>query len=304
VKPIVIAHRGASGYRPEHTLAAYWLAVRQGADYIEPDLVATRDGVLVARHENEISSTTDVADHPEFARRHRRQTIDGTEVEGWFTEDFTFAELRSLRARERLPDLRPANTRWDGRCPIPTFEEVLALAERASRRVGRSIGVYPETKHPTHFRRMGLPLEEPLAAALAAHPGVPAFVQSFEASSLRRLQALIGSPLVQLVGGREAVDVADVARYADAIGVDKALVIPRSDEGRLAAPTALVTEAHAAGLAVHAWTFRAEPTFLPAGLDAAEEIDAFAAAGLDGIFTDHPDIAVRALSRVSRLGGS
>jgi glycerophosphoryl diester phosphodiesterase len=301
VKPIVIAHRGASGYRPEHTLAAYWLAIRQGADYIEPDLVATRDGVLVAQHESEISSTTDVASRPEFTGRRRRQTIDGTEFDGWFTEDFTLAELGTLRARERMPGIRPLNTRWDGRWSIPTFDDVLDLAERASRRYGRPIGVYPETKHPAHFRALGLPLEEPLAAALADHPAVPAFVQSFEAAGLRRLRALSGAPLVRLVAASDAVDVAAIADHADAIGAEKDLVIPRDGSGRLAAPTGLVEGAHAAGLAVHAWTFRAERAFLPAGLDPVGELAAFAATGLDGIFTDHPDIAVRALSR---RGGS
>ncbi|MGH3813719.1 MAG: glycerophosphodiester phosphodiesterase family protein, partial [Pseudonocardiaceae bacterium] len=167
--PLVIAHRGASGYRPEHTLGAYRLAIRMGADYIEPDLVSTRDGVLVARHENEISGTTDVAAHPEFADRRTTKTVDGQEITGWFTEDFTLAELKTLRARERLPDVRPDNTRYDGLYEVPTFDGVLELAEEESRRRGSLVGVYPETKHPTYFDSVGLSLEEPLARALTEH---------------------------------------------------------------------------------------------------------------------------------------
>ena len=156
--PIVIGHRGASGYRPEHTLASYELAIEMGADFIEPDLVSTKDHVLVARHENDITATTDVADHPEFADRRTTKMIDGVAVTGWFTEDFTLAELKTLRAKERLPDVRPANTAFDGLYEIPTFQEVIDLAKRAT------VGIYPETKHPTYFRSIGLPLEEPLVA--------------------------------------------------------------------------------------------------------------------------------------------
>ncbi|HMA10529.1 MAG TPA: glycerophosphodiester phosphodiesterase family protein, partial [Steroidobacteraceae bacterium] len=183
--PLVIAHRGASGHLPEHTLPAYALALLQGADYIEPDLVATRDGVLVARHENQISGTTDVAAHGEFAARRRTQPVDGVPVTGWFTEDFTLAELRTLRARERLPQLRPENARHDGEFGIPTFDEILALLSQvnaARRAQGQPLaGVYPETKHPTHFASLGLPLEPPLLAALAERGGgAPVFIQSFE----------------------------------------------------------------------------------------------------------------------------
>ena len=290
---IVIAHRGASGYRPEHTLAAYRLAIRQGADFIEPDLVSTGDGVLVARHENELSATTDVAAHPGFAARRTTRSIDGVEAEGWFSEDFTLAELRTLRARERQPGLRPHNAAWDGRLGIPTFDEIVELAARAGRRLGRPVGVYPETKHPGHFRAMGLGLEEPLVAALDGRDDLPAFVQSFDPESLRRLRALTKRPLVLLVAA--ALDPAAVGARADALGVAKDLVIPRDAAGRLASPTTLVAEAHAAGLLVHAWTFRAEAVFLPAGTALAEELQAFAAAGVDGVFSDHPDLAVRAL---------
>ena len=187
--PIVIAHRGASGYRPEHTLAAYELGARQGADYIEPDLVATRDGELVCRHENEISGTTDVADHPEFADRRATKEIDGKAYDGWFVEDFTLAELKTLRARERIPDVRPGNTAFDGQFEIPALGEVIELA----RRLG--VGIYPETKHPAYHRSLGLELEPRLTAALEG-AGVPWFVQSFDAASLRELPR----PRVQLIG--------------------------------------------------------------------------------------------------------
>ncbi|WP_194743922.1 glycerophosphodiester phosphodiesterase [Thermaurantiacus tibetensis] len=310
-RPLVIAHRGASAERPEHTLAAYALAIEQGADFIEPDLVMTKDGVLVARHENEISETTDVARRPEFAARRTTKTIDGETVTGWFTEDFTLAELKSLRARERLPQLRPANTRFDGQETIPTFAEVVALAKAAP----RPVGVYPETKHPSYFRNLGLPMEEALLRVLAEAGWADArdrvFIQSFEVGNLERLRTLTRLPLVQLVAARGgpadrpgqtyAAMLTDAGlkamnAYADAIGVEKPLVVPRGADGRLGPPTDLVARAHAAGLAVHAWTFRPENVFLPEGLkgpggpagrgDAAGEIRAFLAAGIDGLFTD------------------
>src|SRR3954467_6795588 len=225
---LVIGHRGASGYRPEHTLVSYRLAAEMGADYIEPDLVSTRDGVLVARHENEISGTTDVAAHPEFAGRRTTKTIDGAAVSGWFTEDFTLAELKTLRARERIPDLRPANAEYDGRFDIPTFEEVLVLRAQLAAELGRAVGVYPETKHPSHFRGEGLALEPPLVRAIAAdgldEPDAPLFVQSCERGSLQAVRRELSVPLVQLLGARSAAaaDLADVARYADAVGPAKA----------------------------------------------------------------------------------
>lgn len=310
-QPLVIAHRGASAERPEHTLAAYALAIEQGADVIEPDLVMTKDGVLVARHENEISETTDVAGRPEFAGRRTTKTIDGETVTGWFTEDLTLAELKSLRARERLPQLRHANTRFDGQETIPTFAEVVALAKAAP----RPVGVYPETKHPSYFRMLGLPMEEALLRVLAEAGWADArdrvFIQSFEVGNLVRLRALTRLPLVQLVASRGGpadrpgqtyaamltdAGLAAIAAHADAIGVEKSLVVPRAADGRLAAPTDLVARAHTAGLAVHAWTFRPENFFLPEGLkgpggpadrgDLAGEIRAFLAAGIDGLFTD------------------
>jgi glycerophosphoryl diester phosphodiesterase len=324
--PLVIAHRGASGYRPEHTLAGYLIAIEQGADFIEPDLVSTRDGVLVARHENEIGSTTDIAAHPEFASRHRRQDIDGVSVEGWFTEDFTLEELRTLRARERLPGLRPRGARFDGQFSIPSFVEILEMLAAVNR--GRAaqakpcVGVYPETKHPSHFRSLGLALEEPLLDALARHAGpAPVFIQSFETGNLRALRARTSHPLVQLVElagapwdrRNDGLDydalcapdgLRDVAVYADAIGVHKERILPRDSAGRLAGATSLVRDAQAVGLAVHAWTFRAENAFLPLELrsgeepgghgDLAGEIRRYLAAGVDGIFTDQPDIGAAA----------
>lgn len=314
--PIVIAHRGASGERPEHTLAAYARAIEQGADFIEPDLVATRDGVLVARHENEISETTDVADHPQFAGRRTTKTIDGRRVTGWFTEDFTLAELKTLRARERLPALRPANAAFrDER--IPTFAEVIALAQ------ARGVGVYPETKHPSHFAAIGLPLEPPLVEALHAagwrDATAPVFIQSFEVGNLKALRKMTTLRLIQLVdaeGGpadgaapsyRAMVTPAGlqaIARYADGIGPNKALIVPRDAAGRSAAPTRLVADAHAAGLSVHPWTFRAENLFLPAELRrgaapgahgaAVDEMRMFLALGVDGLFSDYPGLAVEA----------
>ena len=311
--PLVIAHRGASGYRPEHTLAAYRLAIQMGADYIEPDLVSTRDGVLVARHENEISGTTDVADHAEFADRYTTKVIDGHTISGWFTEDFTLEELKTLRATERLPGVRPDNTRYDGRYQVPTFDQVLDLVERESRRRGEVIGIYPETKHPTYFDSIGLSLEEPLAAALKRHhldrPNASVFVQSFETGNLRLLDTMVKVPLVQLVDAAAAdlvtpAGLREIATYADAVGAAKDLVLPRNDEGETTLPSALVDDAHAAGLDVHVWTLRDENQFMARNFwigtdpdakgDAHAEYQAFFDAGVDGVFSDHADTAVAA----------
>ena len=336
--PIVIAHRGASGYVPEHTLAGYFLALQQGADYIEPDLVSTADGVLVARHENEISGTTDVAQHPGFAHRQTTRVVDGVPVTGWFTEDFTLAELKTLRARERIPQLRPANAAFDGQFEIPTLDEILDLvagveklrahAARARHEPPpRRIGIYPETKHPGYFAARGLALEEPLLAALGRHgyegADAPVFIQSFEVGNLQALRARTRVALVQLIGAAGAPwdwvaagdarnyagmvtrrGLAQVATYADAIGVDKSLVIPRTAQQELATPTALVDDAHEAGLLVHAWTFRAENHFLPVELrqgqdpavhgDLLQELERYFATGLDGVFSDQTPAAVQA----------
>ena len=285
-KPIVIAHRGASGERPEHTLEAYRLAIAEGADYIEPDLVMTKDGQLVARHENEISGTTDVAAHPEFAARRTTKTIDGHAATGWFTEDFTLAELRTLRARERLPQLRPAvAAAYDGRFAIPTFAEILKLVAEEDRRTGRRIGLYPEIKHSTYFAGHKLAMERPLVAALARAgyraAADPVFIQSFEVANLRALHGMTKLRLVQLVaadGGPAdrpgttyaAMVTPDglkaIARYAQGLGPEKGLIVPRDAAGRSQPPTTLVADAHDAGLAVHPWTFRSENYFLPAEL--------------------------------------
>ncbi len=319
-KAIVIAHRGASGERPEHTIAAYTLAIDQGADFIEPDLVLTKDGVLVARHENEISETTDVAAKPEFADRKTSKTIDGRQMTGWFTEDFTLAELKTLRARERLPQLRKANMAYDGQFGIPTFEEILELAK------ARGVGVYPETKHPSYFISIGLPHEGPLLALLQkyGHLGksAPVFIQSFEVENLKALRGKTKVRLIQLMDEKGSPpDRADlsypematpaglkaIATYADGIGPNKALVIPRTALGNLAEPTSLVADAHKLGLAVHPWTFRRENYFLPLGQKAGidprgvgdfrSEIQAYLATGIDGFFSDNVVEAVDAVTR-------
>jgi glycerophosphoryl diester phosphodiesterase len=297
-KVVVIAHRGASGERPEHTLESYQRAIEQGTDYIEPDLVMTRDGVLVARHENEIGGTTDIAHRPEFAERRRTQVIDGETMTGWFSEDFTLAEIKTLRARERLPALRPANCAFDGRFSVPTFEEIMQLAQGANRtRSGKSrIGVYPETKHPAHFQRLGLAQERPVLETLARHGyaerGSPVFIQSFDPNNLQQLREMTPLPLVQLLE-HEIGDVRRIAQYAQGIGIAKTL-----------ATAASVGEAHAQGLAVHVWTFRAENEFLPDDLkrgkspaahgDLRGEIARYLAFGIDGFFTDFPAIGVAA----------
>ena len=299
--PIVIAHRGASGYRPEHTLEAYRLAVEMGADYIEPDLVITKDGVLIARHENEIGGTTDVVQR--FPDRRRTKTIGGRTVLGWFTEDFTLAEIRTLRARERLESRSHA---YDGQFVVPTLDEVIELAQRLGRERGRDVGIYPETKHPTYFRSIGLPLEEPLLASLTKHgwnrAGAPVFIQSFEAGNLQALRAKTAVRLVQLMSDADmATNVAltQIAKYADGLGAEKRLVLPVSKAGMPGPSTDLVDRAHRAGLFVHVWTLRADAAFLPAGYggDAAAEVRRFRDLGVDGMFTDHPDVAVRALRR-------
>jgi glycerophosphoryl diester phosphodiesterase len=317
-RPIVIAHRGASGYRPEHTLAAYSLAIDMGADFIEPDLVSTKDSVLVARHEIEIGGTTDVA--TKFPDRRTTRTIDGNRVTGWFTEDFTLAELKTLRANERLPFRSHA---YDGLEPIPTLEEILGLVERRTRETGRRIGVYPETKHSSYFRSIGRPLEEPLLAALARRgwttPAAPVFIQSFEVENLRALRARTGVRLVQLIDNHSGpadastapdvpatyatmvtpAELARIALYANAIGVEKSLVQPIDSLGMRGTPTPLVADAHRAGLAVHVWTMRSDASILPKAYagDAAAEWRTFASLGVDGIFGDFPDVGVAALAR-------
>jgi glycerophosphoryl diester phosphodiesterase len=306
-RPLIIAHRGASGYRPEHTLEAYRLAVEMGADFIEPDLVATKDGVLVARHENEIGRTTDVA--ARFPERKRMAFVDGRWLSGWFTEDFTLAELKTLRARERLPS---RSHEYDGQFSVPTFDEIIALAQELGRQRGRDVGVYPETKHPAYFRRIGRPLEEPLLASLAKagwdRADAPVFIQSFDAASLRALAPKTKVRLMQLVNRTSQVTDASlrkIAAYAAVIGAEKNLVQPIRAHGALGAPTDLVARAHAAGLLVHVWTLRADRQFLPAGYrgDPMAECLRFRELGVDGFFIDQPDVAVRAFAGGLR-GGS
>lgn len=310
--PIVIAHRGASGERPEHTLMGYELAIDEGADFIEPDLVLTRDNVFVARHENDITASTDVADHPEFANRKTIRTIDGVAHTGWFTEDFTLAELKTLRAKERLPQLRPGNAKFDGLYTIPTLAEVIALAKKRSKELGRTIGIYPETKHPSYFASIGLPMEKHLVAELKAagwdSADAPVFIQSFEVDNLKLLHTLTKVRLIQLMdaNGGPADNATPsyaamitpeglkaVAAYAWGIGPNKDMV----DRGE-GTPTSLVADAHTAGLRVHVWTFRAENFFLPASLRRGDDPRAHGdvdtairrqlAAGIDGFFTDFP----------------
>jgi glycerophosphoryl diester phosphodiesterase len=329
-RPLVIGHRGASGYRPEHTLASYELAARMGADFIEPDLVITSDRVLVVRHEPEIGGTTDVAGRPEFARRKTTKLLDGVPVTGWFVEDFTLAELKTLRAVERLPQVRQHNTLYNGLFEVPTFQEVLDLRVKLSKELEREIGVYPETKHPTYFRAQGLALEDGLVQMLRRYGldrrDAPAFVQSFEASNLLTLHERyrLRTPKVFLTSG-SGTPFTDPRSYADylspaglrelsafvtGIGPDKNQVIPRKADGGLDTPSSLVADAHAAGLVVHPYTLRAENTFLPADLRvgtdpaaygrAIDEQLAFLRAGVDGVFTDQADIGV--LSRKLYLG--
>jgi len=301
-RPLVIAHRGASSYLPEHTLEAYTLAVEQGADYIEPDLVITKDGVLIARHENELSDTTDVAE--KFPDRKTRKFIDEREIEGWFSEDFTIAEIRTLRAKERVPFRDQSN---NGLFQVPTFAEVLKLRARLSEEAGRPIGIYPETKHPSYFAEIGIALEEPLIAALIKaginRADAPVFIQSFEVNNLLKLKAMTAVRLIQLIGGAadeeiQALGFDGIASYAYGIGPYKNMIIPVDREGHVGAATDLVAQAHAAGLKVHPYTFRPEAQFLPEHYDGdpATELCAFAEIGIDGLFTDAPDIALKAFS--------
>ncbi|MCI2419632.1 glycerophosphodiester phosphodiesterase [Saccharopolyspora sp. K220] len=332
----VFGHRGASGYRPEHTLASYELAARMGADYIEPDLVSTKDGVLVARHENEIGGTTDVAAHPEFADRKTTKVIDGVEMTGWFTEDFTLAELKTLRATERIPDIRPNNTIYNGRFEVPTFQEVLDLRARLSRELGRDIGVAPETKHPSYFAKLGLALEPGVVKALNDNglnrSNAKVVVQSFEVGNLKELNRSLRVELVQLISNTgapqdfiEAGDprtyadlvkpegLREIASYADVIGPDTKVILPVNSDGYLTEPTTVVADAHQAGLKVVPYTVRAENTFLPADFQSSAEPAAYGDVlgffhalfdqDIDGIFSDFPDIAVLARDEHAAAAG-
>ena len=328
--PLVMGHRGASGYRPEHTLASYELAARMGADFIEPDVVSTKDHVLVVRHENEISGTTDVADHPEFAARKTTKSVDGVGVTGWFTEDFTLAELKTLRAVERLPAVRQENTLYNGRWPVPTLQEVFELRERLSKELDRTIGIIPETKHPTYFKSIGLPLEAKLVKTVRAFnldkAKAPIVIQSFELNNLVELreQHDFRAPEVFLTStsGKGFGDtqtyaelltpagLKTISTWVNSIGPDKNQVTPRvvalgdPKDGSLGTPTTLVSNAHAAGLTVIPYTFRAENQFLPTNLRVGTNPNDFGRAitedltfmrtGIDGLFCVQPDICVEA----------
>ena len=327
VDPLVLAHRGASGYRPEHTLAAYDLAVEQGADYIEPDLVMTKDGVLVDRHEPEISGTTDVADHPAFADRKTTKNLDGKPVTGWFVDDFTLAELKTLRAKERLGSMRPESASYDGQFEVPTFEEVLAKREALSRKTGRVIGIIPEIKHSTYLHDEGFDPEAEVARLVTTyhlnHPKAPLWVQSFELTALKDLRDEHGYKgkstfLTTVAGGpydlhaqgttyaelTTATSMQELSQWIDGFGPEKNAVIARNADGTLGEPTSFVEDAHAAGLKVTPWTFRSENSFLPVdyriGTDPAthgrakDEVTRFFEVGIDGAFCDQPDVCVAA----------
>src|SRR3954447_5530173 len=321
--PIVIGHRGAPAYRPEHTIASYTLAIEMGADYIEPDLCFTKDGKLVARHDPDIGGTTNVADHPEFASRRHSEVIDGTTFPNtWFTFDFTLAELKTLRAKERLPDVRPQNTALDGLFEVPTFQEAIDLAKQ------HGVGIYPETKHPTFFKTKGFDFDGPLLGTLSAnglnHRGAKVFIQSFEVGNLQRLNTKTPLPLVQLIDatggpadkqGTLTYDqmvtpqgLADIARYADGIGPDKSRIVRNNLAGQpLGQPTTLIRDAHRVGLVLHPFTFRPEnnflaadfragnpasPEFLHARGDQPAELKLYYELGVDGLFADNADTAV------------
>ncbi|WP_086847719.1 glycerophosphodiester phosphodiesterase [Amycolatopsis kentuckyensis] len=327
-EPVIIGHRGAPGYRPEHTLASYELAYRMGVDWVDVDLVPTKDGQLVARHEPEIGGTTDVAKHPEFADRKKTVVLDGVTTTGWFTQDFTLAELKTLRAVERIPQNRPHNTLYNGRYQIASYQEVLDLTKRLGRELHRTLGTYPEVKHSTFFKSIGNPTEPKLVSILKRNgldrPDAPAIIQSFEVSNLIALHQQVRTPLLQLTSatGAPADFVAngdkrtyadlvtpqglrEVAKYAKYLGPDKAQIIPRDKNDNLGTPTALVADAHQAGLKVQPYTFRNENPFLPANLRSSAEPDAygdvfteeaaFFRAGVDGFFADQPDTALESL---------
>lgn len=328
-RPTIIGHRGASGYRPEHTLGSYQLALDMGADIVEAgDLVPTKDGHLVCRHEPEIGGTTDVADHPEFADRKKTKSLDGVSTTGWFTEDFTLAELKTLRATERIPANRPHNTLYNGRWEIPTFEEVLKWQDEQTRKRGKQVWIYPELKHPTYFRKQGLALEERVAKVLHKHGkdrrNSPVIIQSFEPTSIQRLNKLVDNPLVVLLSGatsrpwdfvetgdpRTVADLVkpaglrEIASYAQGIGPTLDLVIPKDAGGNLTTPTTLVSDAHKVGLILHPYTMRNENPFLPANFRKGTDADAYGdvfgayrtyfATGIDGVFTDNPDTGLLA----------
>jgi glycerophosphoryl diester phosphodiesterase len=314
-RPVIVGHRGAPAYRPEHTAASYDLAIDLGADLIEPDVVVSRDGALVVRHENELSRTTDISSRPEFADRRTTRVVGGKERTGWFAEDLTLAEIRTLRAIERMPELRPLNTAYDGQLGILTLAEVVELARRRSTPL-RQIRVLAELKKPTWAAARGLPMAELVATELrrldAVDPDGTVVVQSFDAPGLRELRALLGDDgptMYQLVDDAPDGDdlltnagLRGVSTYAQGIAPSRHRILPRNAEGQLTGPTDLITRAHHAGLSVIPWTLRAENAYLPRHLqvgdapdalgDAAGEARLLLGLGVDGLITDFPDIAV------------
>lgn len=325
--PLVIAHRGASGYRPEHTLASYELAIEQGADFIEPDLVATKDGHLIARHEPVLDATTDVTSHPEFAGRRTTRVVDGKSITAFFASDFTLAEIRQLRAVQPNP---ARSKQYDGQLQIPTFEEILDLVAKEGTARHRHIGVYPETKHPSFHLELGLPLEDRLLVALRRRhldrADAPVFIQSFESANLQYLRSRTKLPLVQLLddgalefdadgvrivrvnipqytderGAAPPRALADIAKYADAIGPWKRQIL-RDVQAATLLKTSLVEQAHAAGLKVHTYTFRNESAMLASQYqnDPRPEYREFFEMGIDGVFSDFPDTALAARNSYS-----
>ncbi|VVC87924.1 glycerophosphodiester phosphodiesterase, periplasmic-like [Leptidea sinapis] len=327
-EPVIVAHRGASGYIPEHTLGAYALSITLGADYVEPDLVMTKDGHLIARHENKLDITTDVAERPEFADRYRTLSLFGIEMSGWFSEDFTLAEIKTLKSIEAFPKTRPGNTRLNGAFEVPTFQEIIDLVKGMEISENRTIGIYPELKYGSYFQHIGLPMEKAVVDVFHKNGYIgrdaPAYIQSFEINNLKELKKITDIRLLQLFGrkGGQPLDqmllgtsitygdmatpegLVEVAKYADAVGPDKSYIIPRDAQNRLDKPTSFVNDAHAAGLKVHPYTFRAENTYLPAEYrseDPSEsaignlygELEAFMATGVDGFFVDQPDYLYR-----------
>jgi len=328
MKPLVIGHRGASGYRPEHTEAAYRLAFHLGADAVEPDIVATKDGVLVVRHENEISGTTNVADHAEFADRRTSKVIDGVSLTGWFTEDFTWAELSSLRARERLPAVRTMSASFDGLFPILRLRDVFRLVDLAEAPLDRELGLVAEIKHASYFESIGLPLDELFAAEVNEagwNTGEGRLtIESFEQTVLSQVKArgVFGRRVFLLEKSGAPADL--VARFGDqatpyeehltdralyqlghqvdGISVPKSLILNTDAQGNVDGASDLVDSAHAAGLQIYSWTLRPENRFLAPGFRVGTrkadfgnwqaEFRTIMATGIDGVFADHPDLAV------------
>lgn len=343
-KILVVGHRGASALRPEHTLASYQKAIDDGADFIEPDLVSTKDGVLVTRHENEIGGTTNVSTLSQFADRKTTKNIDGKDLTGWFTEDFTLSELQQLKARERIPEFRPANTAYNDLYPVPTLEQVIELAEANYKKTGKIIGLYIETKHPTYFKNRNLAMEDTLLKTLAKYEYTrdiaPVYLQSFEVQNLIDLKneldlhkTIKHAQIIQLYDAKTSqpadfvesgetktyADLAtaeglkDVAKYANGVGPSKGYILNFNDNGSVQT-TSFISDAHAAGLKVHPYTFRPENNFLPTPLKcsqdkpaercpsgALKEFEAYFKAGVDGVFTDNPALGREAVINFEKV---